>query len=68
MPASSVRLSEIMISNPEIQTFEQFVVMIRRRAEQGDQIFLEMDLKPEYPDTPRNWAFLVEAAYTGGKR
>lgn len=68
MPAPSVRISEIMISHPEILTFEQFVVMIRQRAEQGDQIFLEMDLKPDYPDTPRNWAFLVEAAYTGGKR
>lgn len=68
MPASSVRLSEIMIAHPEIQTFEQFLAMIRQRAERGDRIFLEMDLKPEYPDTPRNWAFLVEAAYTGGKR
>ena len=68
MPASSIRISEIMISNPGVQTFEQFLVLIRKMAEQGERIFLEMDLKPEYPDTPRNWAFQVEAAYTGGKR
>jgi len=57
-----------MISHPEINTFGEFLVLIRQRAQQADRIFLELDLKPEYPDTPRNWAFQVETAYTGGKR
>lgn len=68
LPVPPLLLSELMISHPEVATFAQFLVLVRNRAQQSDRIFLELDLKPEYPDTPRNWAFLVEAAYTGGKR
>lgn len=68
MPAETLLLSQIIIGYPQITNFEDFLDIVRKHGEQHGKVFLEMDLKPEYPDTPRNWAFLVEGAYTGGKR
>ena len=48
--------------------FVDLLAAIRRRAEEGERYMLEVDLKPDYPDTPRNWEFLVEEAFVWGER
>ena len=68
MPAQPLLLSEIIIGNPQIDSFYDLLVAVRRRAEVRDRIFLDMDLKPDFADTPRNWAFQLEDAFTGGAR
>ncbi len=68
MALPPVLLCEIIIQHPEVNSFGELIAVIRRRAEEGDRFFLEMDLKPEFPDTPRNWEKLIEEAFTYGER
>ncbi len=56
------RISELIISHPEVQSFvglEQLVVQAARDGE----IHLYMDIKPEFPDTPRKWEQQLEIAF-----
>lgn len=63
-----IRLSEIITQNPQNGSFDQLIASIRDRAEAAGKAMLEIDIKPDYPDTPRNWEFLVESAFTWGHR
>jgi len=56
------RISEIMIAHPDMTSFaelERKVVDVARAGE----IHLYMDIKPEYPDTPRKWEQRLEAIF-----
>jgi hypothetical protein len=56
------RISELMIANPDMRSFvelEQAVV----EAAQAGEIHLYMDIKPEFPDTPRYWEQELEIAF-----
>ena len=55
-------LSNLMISHPEVQSFEDLERLVIEVAKSGE-IFLEMDLKPDYPDTPRTWNTRLESAF-----
>ena len=55
-------VSELVIGHPEISSFEDFEKLVIELAKDGE-IFLEMDLKPDYPDTPRGWNLRLEAAF-----
>ncbi len=68
MSLPPVLLSELIIQNPDVSMFVDLLAVIRHRAEEGGQFFLEVDLKPDFPDTPRNWEFLVESAFVWGER
>jgi hypothetical protein len=59
-------LSELIIQHPEIESFHDLVALVRWRAEKGE-IFLEFDVKPDYVDTPRNWHWQLEAAFSRGE-
>jgi len=61
-------LSDLIIQHPEVCTFPDLLDVIRRRAEIGENYMLEVDLKPDFPETPRNWEFLVEEAFVWGER
>ncbi|MDA1090142.1 MAG: sulfur relay protein DsrC [Proteobacteria bacterium] len=61
-------LSDLIIEHSEVSMFVDLLVAIRKRAEQGERYMLEVDLKPDYPDTPRNWEFLIEEAFVWGER
>ncbi len=55
-------VSELLIANPKMTSFvelEQAVVEAARRGE----IHLYMDIKPEFPDTPRDWEVQLELAF-----
>ena len=56
-------LSEIMLEHYQLESFEQLIEVVERKAKQGER-FLRMDLKPGYPDTPANWEDRLEAAFT----
>ena len=56
-------LSEVMIQEKGIETFEDLKVELKKRAKAGE-LFFQMDVKPEYPDTPRDWQDKLEAAFT----
>ncbi|HEY5700940.1 MAG TPA: sulfur relay protein DsrC [Gammaproteobacteria bacterium] len=56
-------LSEILLAQHEIESFEQLVAAVRRHA--ATERFLHMDIKPPFFDTPENWEDVLEAAFTG---
>ena len=56
-------ISEIMISNPQIDDFEELVVVLKAISDGSDERFFRMDVKPDYQDTPENWEDRLEAAF-----
>jgi len=58
-------LSEVMIQNPQLDTFENLLQVITRRARESGELFFKIDVKPPYPDTPENWEDRLEGAFVG---
>jgi len=56
-------LSQILISNQEVQTFDELREVIKAFARQGE-MFLRFDVKPPYPDTPVDWEEQLEATFS----
>lgn len=56
-------LSELLIQEHELQTFDELKEKIQDRATQGE-MFFRMDVKPPFHDTPENWEDQLEAAFT----
>ena len=56
-------LSQVMISNPELESFDDLKLVLRELAAQGE-MYLRFDVKPSYPDTPPDWEDQLEAAFT----
>ncbi len=59
-----IYLSEVLIQNPHLESFNQLVEVIGQQAQQGE-IHLKIDIKPNYPDTPSNWEDQIEGAFAG---
>jgi len=56
-------LSNILIANQDVQTFDELKLLVRAFAEQGE-MFLRFDVKPPYPDTPVDWEDQLEATFS----
>jgi len=59
------KLSDLIISNPEVTTFPGLVLLVSLAGDAGE-MFVEMDVKPDYRDTPKKWQWILEAAFTRG--
>ncbi|MBL3588747.1 MAG: sulfur relay protein DsrC [Gammaproteobacteria bacterium (ex Lamellibrachia satsuma)] len=55
-------LSEVMMQNPDFETFEQLQIAVKERSK--TEMFFRIDVKPPYPDTPENWEDRLEASFT----
>ena len=55
-------LSSLLLEEKQIETFDELLDVIKLRARNGE-IFIRIDLKPPFPDTPENWEDKVEAAF-----
>ena len=62
-----MQLSQLIISHPEVKTFEDLTELVVQLAREGET-FLEFDIKPDYGDTPRNWELKLEAAFYWGDK
>jgi len=58
-------LSEVLIQNPQLDTFEALLTTITQRAQETGELFFKIDVKPPYPDTPENWEDRLEGAFVG---
>ena len=58
-----IYLSELLIQNPDFETFEELLHLIGKVKE--GEIHLKVDIKPNYPDTPSNWEDKIEGAFAG---
>ncbi len=56
------RVSELLIANPRMHSFAELEDAVVEAARAGE-IHLFMDIKPEFPDTPRNWETELELAF-----
>ncbi|WP_456413968.1 sulfur relay protein DsrC [Thiolapillus sp.] len=59
-----LKLSNILISNHDLENFQELLELIRVFAQRGER-FLQFDVKPEFPDTPEDWEDRLEAAFSG---
>ena len=55
-------LSEVLIQNPQVESFEELVDLINEISK--SEIFFRIDVKPQFGDTPENWEDRLEAAFT----
>ena len=56
-------LSSLLIDEKDIETFEELLEVVKIRAKDGE-IFIRIDLKPPFPDTPENWEDKIESAFS----
>lgn len=59
------QLSDLIIGHPEVATFNELVELVKHSGESGE-MFLQFDVKPDFRDTPRNWQWVLETAFTTG--
>jgi len=57
-----LNLSEVLIQNPQIDSFEDLASLIKEKSK--NEIFFRIDVKPQYGDTPENWEDRLEAMFT----
>ena len=61
------RVSELLSANPRMRSFVELEEAVVEAALAGE-IHLYMDIKPEFPDTPRNWETELEIAFYRAER
>lgn len=59
-----LKLSDILVSNKELESFDELIEAVRDVARGGERFF-RMDVKPPFPDTPEDWEDRLEAAFSG---
>jgi hypothetical protein len=57
-----LNLSEVLMQNPQVETFEELVTVVKERSK--SEMFFRIDVKPQFEDTPENWEDRLEAAFT----
>ena len=60
------RISELMIANPDMRSFLELERAVAEAARAGE-IHLYMDIKPEFPDTPKYWEQELEIVFQRGE-
>ncbi len=56
-------LSELLMQDHEVSSFEELKERIRERARQGEMHF-GMDVRPPFPDTPDDWEEVLESTFS----
>ncbi|MBK1706240.1 sulfur relay protein DsrC [Halochromatium glycolicum] len=59
-----LKLSDVLVSQKEIESFEELVPAIQEIARHGERFF-RIDVKPPFSDTPEDWEDRLEAAFSG---
>ena len=55
-------LSDILIQEFELDSFEELVKLVQARARDGE-IHFRIDVRPPFQDTPEDWEERLEAAF-----
>jgi hypothetical protein len=59
-----LKLSDILVAEKEIESFDELVPAIQAVARSGERFF-RIDVKPPFSDTPDDWEDRLEAAFSG---
>jgi hypothetical protein len=57
-----IKVSDLIIEHPEVQSF-QGVKQLVISAAKSNYRFLQLDVKPDFVDTPRNWDLVLEQVF-----
>ena len=60
-------LSEILMQEHNLQSFDDLVEALKARARDG-AMFYQADVKPPFSDTPNDWEMKLENAFTSPNR
>ncbi len=55
-------LSEVLLQQHDLDSFEALKQVIGERA-RGGEMFMRMDVRPPFSDTPEDWEDKLEAAF-----
>ena len=55
-------LSEILIQEHELESFEDLKDALQQRARDGE-VFFGIDVKPQFADTPKDWEERLESIF-----
>lgn len=58
-----LNVSDILVNQHDLTTFQELLEVVRQHAREGE-MFIQMDIKPPFPDTPENWEVAIENAFT----
>lgn len=61
-----IPLSHIIIHNHDVVKFSDLLKVVTALGERG-MVLMEFDLKPDFPDTPRDWQTKLEVAFATRK-
>jgi hypothetical protein len=56
-------LSELLLQRHDLESFEQLRQAVVDKAREGE-MFMRMDVRPPFPDTPEDWEEQLEASFT----
>lgn len=56
-------LSEILIEEYQLASFNDLQAAVQQRAKSGERFF-GIDIKPQFADTPANWEAQLESIFT----
>jgi len=59
-------LSEVLLQDHAIDSFEALKLAISDRARAGE-MFFRMDVRPPFADTPEDWEDKLEAAFSAAR-
>lgn len=59
-------ISQLILQNSEVNKFQDLLKVVGQYGADG-QVLLSFDLKPDYPDTPRDWEAQLEHAFLWGR-
>ena len=60
-------MSEILIEQYKIQTYKELNEYILKKIEEGE-MFLSLDIKPSFDDTPEYWETDLENLFTSPRK
>ncbi|MAW34903.1 MAG: sulfur relay protein DsrC [Gammaproteobacteria bacterium] len=60
-------LSEILIEQYKIETYKELKEFILKKIDEGE-MFLSLDIKPNFDDTPDYWETDLENLFTSPKK
>lgn len=60
-------LSEVLMQEHELATFDDLLEVLKQRALKGE-MFFQIDVRPPFQDTPNDWETRLEAAFTSPNR
>lgn len=60
-------LSEVLMQEHDLASFTDLVKALKDRARNGAMLF-QIDVKPPFSDTPKDWEVQLESAFTSPHR